>query len=97
MTTAERDAIRRDAGQRLAELRAVRDLLRPDTDDAEILSEFVSIESQIAVAEAVLNGRDDETSGAGIESSRGDRMTHGHRARVVCNVNFPDETKDDER
>jgi hypothetical protein len=57
MTTAgEREAIRIDAERRLAELCAVRDVLRPDTDDPQVLSEFVMVQSQIRVAEQALNG-----------------------------------------
>jgi hypothetical protein len=56
MTTAEREAIRIDAERRLAELCAVRDVLRPDIDDAEVLSEFVSVDSQIRAAERALTG-----------------------------------------
>ena len=51
---AETDAIRADAAARLAELRAVAEVLRPDRDDAVVLSELVTVESQIAACEKAL-------------------------------------------
>ena len=48
-------AIRADAAARLAELRAVAEVLRPDRDDGLVLSELVMIESQIAACEKALS------------------------------------------
>jgi len=53
-TDSERVAIRTNATQRLAELRAVRDTLLPDRDDADVLSELTSVEGQIHQAEQAL-------------------------------------------
>jgi len=52
----ERRAIRADALDRLSELHAVRAVLLPDKDDPHVLSELVSIESEICAAEAALAG-----------------------------------------
>jgi hypothetical protein len=54
MTTAERQAVRTDARARLNELVAVRDLLLPDRDDPEVLSELTAIQSQINAAKETL-------------------------------------------
>jgi hypothetical protein len=54
MTSAEVQAIRRDARDRLNELVAVRDLLMPDRDDPVVLSELTVIESQIKAAKEAL-------------------------------------------
>ena len=56
MTTAQQQAIRDDAERQLIELRAVARVLWPDRDDPLVQSELTVIESQIAAAEAVLNG-----------------------------------------
>jgi hypothetical protein len=53
-TAAERHAVRADAELRLAELQAVREVLLPDADDPECLSELTMIDSQIAAAEKAL-------------------------------------------
>ena len=47
----EADAVRADAAARLAELRAVAEVLRPGRDDALVLSELVTVESQIGACE----------------------------------------------
>ena len=47
-------AIRTDAQRRLAELKAVRDVLLPDRDDPLVLSELSTIASEIASAERAL-------------------------------------------
>ncbi len=47
-------AIRADAETRLRELIAVREVLTPDRDDALVLSELVTIESQIAACKKAL-------------------------------------------
>jgi hypothetical protein len=54
MTSAEVQAIRRDARDRLNELVAVRDLLAPDRDDPLVMSELTVIESQIKAAKEAL-------------------------------------------
>jgi hypothetical protein len=51
---SEQLAIRADAERRLAELEAVRALLLPDRDDLMVLSEIVSIDSQIKAAREAL-------------------------------------------
>jgi hypothetical protein len=50
----ERAAIMQDAHTRLGELIAVRDVLMPDRDDPEVLSELTMVESQITCAERAL-------------------------------------------
>lgn len=57
-TSSEQQAIRDDAERRLAELRAVERELLPDQEDAMVNSELVVIRSEIAAAEAALNGGD---------------------------------------
>jgi hypothetical protein len=52
--SAEVEAIRADAERRLRELRALREVLVPDRDDAYVLSELVTIDSQIRAAERAL-------------------------------------------
>jgi hypothetical protein len=54
MTAAEASAIRVDAALRLQELRAVRAVLWSDRDDPAVLSELVSVQSQIRSAEQAL-------------------------------------------
>jgi hypothetical protein len=54
MPSTELQATRADASLRLEELRAVRSVLLPDRDDAEVLSELTMIESQIIAAEVAL-------------------------------------------
>jgi hypothetical protein len=54
LSDREQSAIRTDAQERLAELRAVRVLLWDDRDDPEVLSELVSVQSQIRLAEQEL-------------------------------------------
>ena len=56
MPATELLAIRDDAKQRLAELRAVERVLAPDQDDVAVLSELVIVRSQIAAAERALAG-----------------------------------------
>jgi hypothetical protein len=51
---SERIAIIEDAERRLAELETVRALLLPDRDDLMVLSEIVSIDSQIKAAREAL-------------------------------------------
>ena len=51
---SERDALVRDARQRLAELRQVAETLWPDRDDPQVLSELTAIISQIRAAEAAI-------------------------------------------
>jgi hypothetical protein len=51
---AERRAIRTDAEQRLVELRRIRDVLLPDADDADVMSELTTIDSEIHAAERAL-------------------------------------------
>jgi hypothetical protein len=67
MSTAEASAIQTDAELRLRELQAVREVLLPDADDPEVLSELTSIESQIRSAKAALRGHGqyDDTDRAG--------------------------------
>jgi hypothetical protein len=56
-TTATEDAaILEDARKRVAELERVRAALMPDADDARVMSELVSIESELCHARAVLAG-----------------------------------------
>jgi hypothetical protein len=55
MTIAEQDAVKADAELRLEELRAVRAVLWGDRDDPVILSEIVTIQSQIRAAERALS------------------------------------------
>lgn len=55
MTTAEHEAIRDDAQQRLRELRAVARSLWPDRDDAHVASELTVLIGQIRQAENALN------------------------------------------
>ena len=55
MTVAEQRAVRADAEQRLSELCAVRDVLLPDRDDPEVLSELTVICSQIEAARGALD------------------------------------------
>jgi hypothetical protein len=51
MTTAsEHQAVRADAEQRIRELFSRRDRLRRDQDDPMVLSELVSVESEIRAA-----------------------------------------------
>jgi hypothetical protein len=50
----EQEAIRADAEQRLAELRAVARALWPSRDDPEVLSELVNVMNQIRAAECAL-------------------------------------------
>jgi hypothetical protein len=52
--TTEAEAIKNDAASRLAELRNVRAALWPSRDDAAVLSELVTIQSQIRAAEQAL-------------------------------------------
>lgn len=54
VVTVEATAIRADAAARLAELRAVAEVLRPDVDDPLVLSELTTVESQIAACEQAL-------------------------------------------
>jgi hypothetical protein len=54
MTAAEASAVRVDAALRLGELQAVREVLLPDIDDAEVLSEIVVVEGQIRACEQAL-------------------------------------------
>jgi hypothetical protein len=54
MTSAEVQAIRRDARDRLNELVAVRELLLPDRDDPLVMSELTAIASQIKAAKEAL-------------------------------------------
>jgi len=54
MTSAEVQAIRREARDRLNELVAVREVLLPDRDDALVLSELTTIETQINACKQVL-------------------------------------------
>jgi hypothetical protein len=54
MTSAEVQAVRRDARDRLNELVAVREVLLPDRDDALVLSELTTIETQINACKQVL-------------------------------------------
>jgi hypothetical protein len=49
-TRAERRAVQVDAKARVAELLAVRDVLLPDADDPEVLSELSVVESELAAA-----------------------------------------------
>ena len=53
-TPAEQRAIRTDAEQRLVELRRIRDVLLPDADDADVMSELTTIDSEIRAAEQAL-------------------------------------------
>ena len=53
-SSTETATIVADAHIRLKELKAVAETLRPDKDDPIVLSELVTIESQIAAAERVL-------------------------------------------
>ena len=54
MTTTEQRPRRADLRDRLQELVAVREALRPDVDDSQVLSEFVSVQQQIANLKATL-------------------------------------------
>ena len=54
MTTAEVEALRADAVQRLAVLRDREAALRVDIDDPLVCSEWTTIRSEIRSAEAVL-------------------------------------------
>jgi hypothetical protein len=54
MSPSEMEATRADAKARLHELRAVREILWPDRDDSEVLSEIVVVESQIRSCEEAL-------------------------------------------
>ena len=54
MTSAEVQAIRREARDRLNELVAVREVLLPDRDDALVLSELTTVETQINACKQVL-------------------------------------------
>lgn len=54
-STNERQAIRHDAQRRLAELRAMHEVLLPHVDDAVVLSEMTTIASQITSAEEALH------------------------------------------
>lgn len=58
VSPAEHQAVTTDARTRLAELRAVARALWPDRDDGYVLSELVTILSEIRGAERVLAGRD---------------------------------------
>ena len=51
---AELRAIRRDAKRRLVELRRVREVLLQDADDAAVMSEVTTIDSEIRAAEQAL-------------------------------------------
>ncbi len=51
----ETDAIRADAEARLGELRRVAAVLRPDAEDAAVMSELTVIESEIRSAEKALS------------------------------------------
>jgi hypothetical protein len=53
-TPDEQRAIRSDAEHRLVELRRVRDVLLPDADDAAVMSELTTIDSEIRAAEQAL-------------------------------------------
>ena len=53
-TSAEQHPKRADLRDRLHELISVREALRPDIDDAHVLSEYVSVEQQIDDLKAML-------------------------------------------
>jgi hypothetical protein len=53
-STTERDATRADAETRLTELLRVRTVLWEDRDDPLVLSELISIQSEILAAERAL-------------------------------------------
>jgi primosomal protein N'' len=53
-TPAEQRAVRADAERRLVELRRVRDVRLPDADDAAVMSERTTIDSEIRAAEQAL-------------------------------------------
>jgi hypothetical protein len=55
LATAETEAIVADAAQRLAELEAVRDVLRPDASDPVVAAELACIESELRAAVAALD------------------------------------------
>jgi hypothetical protein len=55
LSDREQSAIRTDAQERLAELRAVRAVLWGDRDDPAVLSELTAIQSQIRSAEGALS------------------------------------------
>ena len=50
-TPAEQRAIQTDAERRLVELRRVPDVVLPDADDAAVMSELTTIDSEIRAAE----------------------------------------------
>lgn len=56
-TPAEQRAIRTDAERRLVELHRVRDFLLPDANDAAVMSELTTIDSEIRAAEQALKAR----------------------------------------
>jgi hypothetical protein len=55
MTAIEQHAVRVDAELRLRELQAAREVLLPDADDPEVMSELTAIQSQIRSAEGALS------------------------------------------
>ena len=57
MASTEITATQQDAEQRITELKAVARRLWPDRDDAQVMSELVSVVSQIRAAEEELTDR----------------------------------------
>ncbi len=57
---SEHDAIRRDAEQRLAELRNVARTLWPDRRDPRVLSDLLTVLSQMRAAEQALHDPGDD-------------------------------------
>jgi hypothetical protein len=54
MSASEASVVRVDAALRLAELKAVRDVLWSDREDPAVMSELVTVQSQIRSAEQAL-------------------------------------------